>query len=415
MNSDADLEEAIRYLRIAIRLHSPEAPFELAEALVQLGLCFGARYHFSGSLEDLKEYSASLRKAVDATPKEHPSRGTRLAMFKTSVQEHYAKISALMKRWKMKINPDNLVEWERLPVQARDVVVSTKDGSLLPVTATQNQPSTDPVQNGDGRNDANQAIDLLRHGIDILTPDNEHYEKFLVELITALALRHSTNMTSRNSIADLEETIRLCGSFLQIETATQSNKLKVMAIYSRNLVLRFKRLGVLGDLNEAIQVRRKLLNLETETEGNIPRLLNLHFLSASLLSRCQRTGSKDDMDETIAIRRKLLHYPPPSEEYRISMMNSLVLALRLRCAMLHSLKDLDEAIQLQNEILDLTSEDDESRPHALNELGVAFLQRFVSGKDPEDLAMAIRLCREAVDTDSSMTLDRRKIRCDRES
>lgn len=390
----SDLNDAISTVQQATEL-LPRQSLEKVEWLVKLGEFLELKYAVTGEAADLDE---AIHHCKEIGGSAFPPRQDGISSNQIDGMKLLA--SLLMKRWKKTISLEDLLETHRLPTRASDILALTAEESVLSLIANEAQLATDPQRDSEALKDVNQAIDTLREAIHSMEPDDERRGKILVDLVTALSLRRSTNMASEQSTADLEEAISLCKEFLQSASPDPSERIEVLSKYSRLLVLSFKRKNVLNDLNEAIQVTRKLIHLAKETQNDTERLLQLYALSKNLLSRYQRTLAKEDMDEVVTLRREVLDLLPPNHEGQSSAISSLALALRLRFAALHSDKDLDEAIQLQNGAMELVPADHEDRPFVLSELGEVILLKYLRSRNPNDLETSLRLCREALDLDS---------------
>lgn len=108
------------------------------------------------------------------------------------------------------------------------------------------------------------------------------------------------------------------------------------------LQTRFRRTGVLADLDEAIDAGRAAV--EATSPGHASRALHLANLGAAPQARYGQTGALADLDEAIQAGRAAAELTPPGHPGRGRAMSNLGNALRARFERTGMLADVDAAI-----------------------------------------------------------------------
>ena len=111
---------------------------------------------------------------------------------------------------------------------------------------------------------------------------------------------------------------------------------------------RFDLSGQLVDLDDAIEIHRKLVLLQPEDDS---KLDSLSHLGIALHSRFHHSNNLPDLTEAIFQHREALSLVPAPLHSRL---NHLSKALRCRFDQTGQLSDVDEAISLRSEAVTLT-------------------------------------------------------------
>ncbi|OAX38220.1 hypothetical protein K503DRAFT_850105 [Rhizopogon vinicolor AM-OR11-026] len=213
-----------------------------------------------------------------------------------------------------------------------------------------------------------ESIELYRAAL-VLCPPGHNLANSLqrrFEQRAALVLRpsgHSDRSTSLNSLANM-------------------------------LTMRFRHLGILSALDEAIELHRAALALCPDGHSNQPMCLN--SLSISLQSRFKKLDIQSDLDESIELLRASLALCPPGHFHRVLSLDCLAQSLRDRFQQLGVTSDLDESIELNRAALDLCHPDHHYRASFLNDLSRGLIARFQHRGILPDLEESIGLCRAAL-------------------
>ena len=120
---------------------------------------------------------------------------------------------------------------------------------------------------------------------------------------------------------DLEEAIRCQRQALALRPPDRSMSLNILAFFLRT---RFKHLGRMEDLEEAITCDRQALALRPH--GHPDRSMSLNNLAISVSTRFQRLGRMEDLEEAITCHRQALALLPHGHPNCSSSLNNLASA-----------------------------------------------------------------------------------------
>ncbi|MEO3813451.1 CHAT domain-containing tetratricopeptide repeat protein, partial [Sphaerisporangium sp. B11E5] len=157
---------------------------------------------------------------------------------------------------------------------------------------------------------------------------------------------------------------------------------------------RFERLGAVGDLDEAVEVGREAVRaMPADHPEHVKYLSNLVF---TLQLRYERMGLLTDLDEAVEMGREAVRRIPPDHPQRVVSLNNLGIAVRTRFERLGAVGDLDEAVEVGREAVRAISADQPDRAKPLTTLGNALLVRFTRTGQVSDLDEAVEVGRQAV-------------------
>lgn len=286
--------------------------------------------------------------------------------------------------------------------------------------------------------DLDKAIGHLEEAVTALDKDEPNRASLLTNLGRALALRFED--TGAGSIEDLNRAI----SF-QEEAVASSPHDPNQAAFLNNLgnVLqtRYDQLGELEDLDHAIDVIQRAVDLAAEEDLKLPDWLNnlgialqsrfertgslrdlaravdamenavkltpqdhidrpdsLHNLGTLLLRRFEQTGSLDDLDLAIKVHADADILMPADHNCKAICLSGLGNALVARFERIGATEDLNRAIEVETRALDLTPDPHPDRAKRLLELGVVLHFRFRRTHSLDDLKRAIKIKEEAVNS-----------------
>ena len=196
------------------------------------------------------------------------------------------------------------------------------------------------------------------------------------------------------SLDDLNESIELERKVIALTPENHSN----MAIYANTLGIglfrRFERIGFLDDLNESIEWGRKAITLIPDNHSNMAIYANT--LGVGLLRRFGRTGSTNDLNESIELERKAIVLIPDNHSNMATYAITLGIGLFCRFGKTGSLGDLNESIELERKAIALTPESHSNMATYANTLGIGLFRRFERIASLEDLNESIELERKAI-------------------
>jgi tetratricopeptide (TPR) repeat protein len=156
----------------------------------------------------------------------------------------------------------------------------------------------------------------------------------------------------------------------------------------------FKLTGNIGCLDHAIQLYRKLLDMQPE--GHIHRCSSLYALGKALRAHSENTGQPEHIEETILIYKEALTLTRVGEHFWYSTCYKLSLSLAALYKHTRQYAHLEEAIRLREQALDLRPMGHPHRPQLCSQLAVLFVTRFRYTGDGLALDRAIVLHREAL-------------------
>ncbi|QRV97231.1 CHAT domain protein [Ceratobasidium sp. AG-Ba] len=158
---------------------------------------------------------------------------------------------------------------------------------------------------------------------------------------------------------------------------------------------RFKRLGELADLDHAICCQSGAVDLTPDGHPDKPARLN--NLGVSWLRRFERLGELGDLDHAIECKSGAVDLTPDGHPDKPGYLNNLGNSWLCRFERLGELGDLDHAIGCQSGALDLTPDGHPDKPGRLNNLGISLQSRFKRLGELGDLDHAIECKSGAVD------------------
>ena len=171
------------------------------------------------------------------------------------------------------------------------------------------------------------------------------------------------------------------------------------------LVLRFERLGILDDLEEAIQVTRKAIKVTLENSPDLAARLNT--LGIQLDIRFERLGILDNLEEAIRVTRKAIEVTPEnSPNLTAGLNNNLGIKLRFRFERLGILDDLEEAIRVTRKAVEVTPENSPNLAIRLINHGSVLERRFQQHSHPADEEAAVSAFRRSYNCTSANPLHR---------
>ncbi|KAF8132951.1 TPR-like protein [Boletus edulis] len=227
--------------------------------------------------------------------------------------------------------------------------------------------------------------------------------------LNKIASRLSTRYKQLGRVVDLDEAIVLDREALELRPnghPDRSMPLNTLAKHSNfarkdtliapfHLSTRYNQLGAMADLDEVIVLDREALELCPQ--GHPDRSMSLNNLAIRLWTHYNQLGAMVDLDEAIVLDREALELRPQGHPDRSMSLNNLAVRLWTRYNQLGAMVDLDDAIVLDREALELCPQGHPDRSMPLNNLAVHLSTRYNQLGAMADLDEAIVLDREALE------------------
>jgi CHAT domain-containing protein len=263
--------------------------------------------------------------------------------------------------------------------------------------------------------DIARCTELAMKSLRLTPTDDPHRVMALVNVAGALHIHYdiSGSMDYLNdAIEKVKEAVELNGEGKGDSDSEAEQKLMALSLLGGFLTARFRRTGLLDDVNQAMAVldqAEKLAAKELPSD-RIARPACLGALGISLVSRFSRTQEISDLTEAIDKMREavsLLH----EGLMRTSSLNDLGHSLHARYNATknkseHESGDLDEAINVLKEATGWAAAGNYLRPTCLNNLSMSLESRFKRDGNIVDSDQAIECCQEAVTSSSAEHPDR---------
>ncbi|KAG8788396.1 hypothetical protein FRC12_014640 [Ceratobasidium sp. 428] len=160
-------------------------------------------------------------------------------------------------------------------------------------------------------------------------------------------------------------------------------------------MLRFVRLGVLTDINSAIDCHSQAAALTTEEDPN--KAARFSSLGTAYQNRFEALGNISDIDESISYHIQAVTVAPDGNHEKCRWLNNLGVAYGCRARYLDNIEDTDKGILRQEEALGICPTGDARQAVEINSnLGGLYLQRFHSTKNLDDMDKAIACTTQSV-------------------
>jgi CHAT domain-containing protein/tetratricopeptide (TPR) repeat protein len=178
-----------------------------------------------------------------------------------------------------------------------------------------------------------QGEDMLR----VITPRSEEAALYL----NHLAPRYRQRYLRTDSIADLNRSIELLELALEYTRDERYRPYRLTNL-GNALLSRSKALGQLDDLNRALDVHQKAVELTPEDDRNYA--LRLNNLGTSLQNKFAITGGLADIDLTIGVYGRAVEFTLPSDPFLCSRLYNFANSLRDRYTKTQEPSDLKRAV-----------------------------------------------------------------------
>ncbi|KAF8436351.1 CHAT domain-containing protein [Boletus edulis BED1] len=235
------------------------------------------------------------------------------------------------------------------------------------------------------------SIILEREAVKLCT--EKHHDRWVA--LNKIAFRLSTRYKQLGRVVDLDEAIVLDREALELRPQGHPHRSMSLNNLAVDLSTRYNQLGAMADLNEAIVLDREALELRPQ--GHPDRSMSLNNLAVDLSTRYNQLGAMADLNEAIVLEQEALELRPQGHPDRSMSLNNLAVHLSTRYNQLGAMADLDEASVLDREALELRPKGHPDRSMSLNNLAVDLSTRYNQLGVMADLNEAIVLDREALE------------------
>ncbi|KAF8903428.1 tetratricopeptide repeat-containing protein [Gymnopilus junonius] len=304
----SDLSEAISLHREALELRpapNPNRPLSLDN----LATALHTRFEQQGTLSDFEEAISLHREALHLRPASDPGRWMSLRNIANTLDTRFTQQGALS-------DLDEATSLYRQVLEFYYQALNNLAGALC------------------GLSYLDEAVSLFRRALEFCPAPNPDHGMALYNLAYAL-LFHSEQQ----------------GGVLHFWPITHPNYPAALNNLANVLWTRFKQQGAPSDLNEAISLARKALELVPLP--NPAHSVVLDTLASILQTQFEQQGVLSDLDEAVALNKQALDLRPTSHPLRFESLNRLAEALQTRFERLGVLNDLDQAISLNKEAITL--------------------------------------------------------------
>ncbi|KAF8431590.1 CHAT domain-containing protein [Boletus edulis BED1] len=236
------------------------------------------------------------------------------------------------------------------------------------------------------------SIILERETVKLCT--QRHCDRWVA--LNKIAFRLSTRYKQVGRMVDLDDAIALRREGLELRPQGYPDRSVSLNSLAVDLWTCYNQLRAMADLDEAaISLSREALG--HRPQGHPDRSMSLDNLAACLSTRYNQLGAMADLDEAIVLGREVLELRPQGHPDRSMSLDNVALHLSTRYKQLGAMGDVDEAILLGREALELCLQGHPDRPVSLNNLGVYLSTRYDQLGAMMDLDEAIVLGREALE------------------
>ncbi len=224
---------------------------------------------------------------------------------------------------------------------------------------------------------------------------------------TTLALALFDRSSATGDLDDLHEAHRLALLALSGLPKDHSERPAALTNLGNMQWQRFKRLKVIGDIDEAVASHREAAKTTPKADlyWRATRLANL---GVALLARYETTGRRTDINEAIACGRKAASLMTPGSMLHARFTMNYTGALVTRGQAEGGSADIDAAVSSAAAVLEgLSVKNSETAGYLVN-LAEAVAARFQLGDDPADKDRTISLYREAMQSPTALPTVRLK-------
>ncbi|KAJ7760220.1 TPR-like protein [Mycena maculata] len=240
---------------------------------------------------------------------------------------------------------------------------------------------------------ASHTVDYLNQAVcaynDAVRDDPGHVI-YLADLGTSLLLRFKR----LDSLMDINKAIVMLEAAVALSLDGHPDKPKRLNNLGSSLLRRFERLGDLSDLTKSVLMFEDAVQLTPDGHPDKPSRLN--NLGSSLLRRFEWLGDLSDINKSVLMFEDVVQLTPDGHPYKPSRLNNLGSSLLRRFERLGDLSDLTKSVLMSEDAVQLTPDGHPDKPSRLNTLGNSLLGRFERLGDLSDINKSVLMLEDAV-------------------
>ncbi|KAF4976576.1 hypothetical protein FZEAL_6776 [Fusarium zealandicum] len=300
-----DLEDALEFAQGLVSALQ-EDDTQLPVWLNNVGVGLGTRYLFTGSMSDIDEAIAQLRRAATLAPDASSMKASVLSNLGNRLDQRHLVTG----------NRADVEEAVRVKQEAVDLTPAG-DPDLI---ARQNNLGVQLIERHIRTGaliDIERAVQIAREVVDAPTTDPADFAGRLGNLANALQYRYRRN----ESLADLDECIEVMRQCIEAVPEGHPDLAGWLDSLGNSLGQRYASTGQIQDLEEAIQLIQTAVELTPEKSLDLPSRLN--NLGTGLVSKSQYTGAITDLDEAIRVLQLAVDSTPEDDSLMAGLLNNL--------------------------------------------------------------------------------------------
>ena len=239
--------------------------------------------------------------------------------------------------------------------------------------------------------DIKQAILVCQKAVDFTTKGDPGLPKRLHHL----GHSYDGRFGIRGNLDDINKAIELKYRGINLANRNHRNRARWLDSLAGSLLHRFPRTENLEDLTQAISAQQEAVEISLDATHKITLLNNL---ASSLVHRFDQTGDMADLNGAILAQHKAIQVieTQPNHPGRLLLMNNLGIHLAFRFQHTRVSTDIDDAIELHQNVVGLTDKKDLAMHSRMDNLASALASRYQYSGESSDLEGAILAGRQAV-------------------
>ncbi|KZT04056.1 uncharacterized protein LAESUDRAFT_786379 [Laetiporus sulphureus 93-53] len=214
------------------------------------------------------------------------------------------------------------------------------------------------------------------------------------EMLNDLENFFSRRFRHLQNLADVNLAIAVQQKAVQLTPDNHANKPDWLSNLGNSFLSCFKHLGNLADVDQAIAAQQEAVQLTLDDHVNKPDWLS--NLGNSFLSHFEHLDNLADVEQAIAVQQKAIHLTRDNHAPKPEWLSNLGQSFWRRFERLGNLADVEQAIAMQQKAMHLTPDDHAHKSGQLNNLGISFLSRFKHLGNLADVEQAIAVQQKAV-------------------
>ena len=366
----ADINDAIHFCDEAVRC-APETHPSRPCCFHSLALALHSRFIRAGDMQDIRQAVSSCEEAVRLANELGPDTPKFLSSLATclgSCCDREGRINDI----------ERAIEISELAVKR---VPDCRPEKYTPLHTLANSLLQRFFERGEHR-DINRAIDLFEKAAR-LTKDHPNRPLCFTSLGRGLAIRYE----QYGDITDIDKAVRVNQKAVELLPDTHPNKPDCLNDLSKSLSRRFNRLSEVVDINKAIEAGEKALSLLPEHHAT--EFKHMTNLGLNLSARFQISNNPEDAHKSMRIREKAVDHLPQGHRDSGILFNNLGASFILRFEQSGDPLWLEKAIGVYEKIIQLTPDNQANSFIYHRNLGDVLIKRFKMFFNIDDINMAV--------------------------